>query len=62
MKRSVTFDVKKIEALAHKDIEHRANKILRFVFMRLECKRLASRVTVAPDNVAIASTAPFHIT
>lgn len=62
MKRLETLTVKKIEALAHNDIEHRANRILRFVFIRFACKRLASKVTVAPDSVAIASIAPFHIT
>lgn len=62
MTRLLALAVKKMEALAHKDIELRAKNILRFVFIRLACKRLANKVTVAPDNVAIASTAPFHIT
>lgn len=62
MKRVLALAVKNIDALAHMDIENRAKNILRFVFIRFACKRLASKVTVAPDNVAIASTAPFHIT
>lgn len=62
MNRLETLAVKKIEALAHMDIVHKADKTLRFVFIRLACKRLASKVTAAPDSVDIASMAPFHIT
>lgn len=62
MNRVEALAVKKIAALAPKDIVHRANNTLRFVFMRLACKRLASKVTTAPDNVDIASIAPFHMT